>query len=46
MAKKFENAPVSHLTLFPGTYSYENLIIVKSHIMKQNADFQEGISQA
>ena len=26
--------------------SYETLIMVRSHIMKQNADFQEGISQA
>ena len=27
-------------------HSYETLIMVRSHIMKQNADFQEGISQA
>ena len=27
-------------------YSYETSIIVRSHIKKQNADFQEGISQA
>ena len=27
-------------------YSYETLIMVRSHIMKQNADIQEGISQA
>ena len=27
-------------------YSYETSITVRSHIMKQNNDFQEGISQA
>ena len=27
-------------------YSYETSIIVRRHIMKQNTDFQEGISQA
>ena len=27
-------------------YSYETSITVRSHIMRQNADFQEGISQA
>ena len=28
------------------TYSYETSILVRSHIMKKNADVQEGISQA
>ena len=27
-------------------YNYESLIMVRSHFIKQNADFQEGISQA
>ena len=27
-------------------YNQESLIMDKSHVMKQNADFQEGISQA
>ena len=30
---------------FERIYSYETSNIVKSRIMKQNADFQEGISQ-
>ena len=32
--------------LVQNLYSYETLIIVKSHIMKQKADFQEGILKA
>ena len=28
------------------SYSKEQMKVIKSHIMKQNADFQEGISQA
>ena len=32
--------------VFAYVYSYEQMKVIKSHIMKQNADFQEGISQA
>ena len=37
---------VSFLNVTDSLYSYETLIMVRSHILKQNADFQEGILQA
>ena len=43
----FEDQIFADFCLFcDGKYSYETSIIVRSYIMKQNADFQEGISQA
>ena len=34
------------ITKITNIYSEERMKVIRSHIMKQNADLQEGISQA